>query len=186
MRRKDREMGQEFALDLIERCDYGIMSLITESGEPYGVPLSVVRGGDVFYFHSARGGKKVEALAVNNAVCITFVGAVEVTNLYSDERLKELFSNPEGVAKHISSVFTTEFESAMLFGKAELVSEKEEKVEAMRLICEKYTPDKMEYFDLAIETSYDRINVYRVVAERITAKRKKYDDSGVEMKWQRE
>ena len=55
----------------------------------------------------------------------------------------------------------------------------------MRLVCEKYTPDKMEYFDMAIKAGLSRTNVYRVEIEAITSKRKKYDSSGKEMKWGR-
>ncbi len=55
----------------------------------------------------------------------------------------------------------------------------------MRLICEKYTPNKMEYFDTAITAGLNRTNVYKVEMESISAKRKKYDSDGVEMKYGR-
>lgn len=61
-----------------------------------------------------------------------------------------------------------------------MVDEEDEKITAMRLICEKYTPDKMNYFDTAIDAGLGRTNVYRVEIESISAKRKKYDDEGVE------
>lgn len=178
-------MGREFALQVIDNSQYAVVSLADGENKPYGVPLSVVRDGDLFYFHSATQGAKVGVLSTNQEVCITFVGEVKVPDLYSKEQLDSKFSDPEKGAKYISSLFTTEFESAMVFGRASLVENKEEAVDAMRLICEKYTPDKMDYFNLAIETSWHRVNVYRVVAYEITAKRKKHDSDGVEMKWQR-
>ena len=87
--------------------------------------------------------------------------------------------------KLISSVFTTEFESAIVTGMVELVEDEQEKIGAMRLICEKYTPSKMKYFDTAIAAGLKRTNVYRVGMESVTAKRKKYDSKGVEMKYGR-
>lgn len=54
---------------------------------------------------------------------------------------------------------------------------------AMKLICKKYAPTKMKYFDTAINAGLNRTNVYAVQIEAITSKRKKYDDKGVEMKW---
>ena len=84
-----------------------------------------------------------------------------------------------------SSVFTTEYESALVKGKVCLVENEEERIEAMRLICEKYTPSKMAYFNMAIKSGLARTNVYKIVIEEITAKRKKYDKNGEEMKWGR-
>ena len=87
--------------------------------------------------------------------------------------------------KLISNVFTTEFESTIVTGVAKLVDDEDEKIGAMRLICEKYTPDKMQYFETAIVAGLNRTNVYRVKMETISAKRKKYDSEGVEMKYGR-
>lgn len=67
----------------------------------------------------------------------------------------------------------------------ELVEDEKEKIKAMRLICEKYTPEKMKYFDMAIKAGLKRTNVYKVEIEEITSKRKKYDVDGEEMKWGR-
>lgn len=55
----------------------------------------------------------------------------------------------------------------------------------MKLICEKYTPTKMDYFDLAIKAGLKRTNVYKIEIEEVKAKRKKYDINGEEMKWGR-
>lgn len=52
----------------------------------------------------------------------------------------------------------------------------------MKLICEKYIPTKMDYFDLAIKAGLKRTNVYKIEIEEIKAKRKKYDINGEEMK----
>lgn len=185
MRRKDREMGREFALDLIDRAPYGVLSVIESDGVPYGLPLSLVRKNDTLYFHSAKEGKKVESFKHNIKVCITFVGETNIPELYSDEELNE-FHTDKSKAKHlISRVFTTEYESAIILGKISLIEHSDEIIEAMRLICQKYTPSKMEYFPIAMEASFNRINVYKVTIEQITAKRKRYDKTGEEMKWGR-
>lgn len=55
----------------------------------------------------------------------------------------------------------------------------------MRLVCEKYTPGKRDYFPMAIEAGLGRANVYKIGIEEITGKRKKYDGEGKEMKWGR-
>ena len=184
MRRKDREMPLKFAHQVIDKAQYGVVSMI-DKDKPYSVPLSIVRSGDLLYFHSAKQGRKVDVLANNANVTVVFVGDKCVPENYSPDELEEMNSDASMAVKLISNVFTTEFESTIVTGVAKLVDNEEEKIAAMRLICEKYTPDKMQYFDTAIAAGLGRTNVYKVEIETISAKRKKYDSEGVEMKYER-
>lgn len=184
MRRNDREMDQAFAKKVIDKAEYGIVSMI-DGKNPYGLPLSIVRIEDTLYFHSAKEGRKVDVLAINPKVSITFVGEKTIPENYSYEELEEMNNDPSKAIQFISSVFTTEFESAIVTGEVELVNDEAEKIQIMRTVCEKYTPDKMKYFDTAINAGLHRTNVYKIKMEDITSKRKKYDDQGVEMKWAR-
>lgn len=185
MRRKDREMSKEFGIEVIDKSTYGIMSMIAEEKEPYGIPLSIVRDGDNLYFHSAMDGRKVKALQKESSVSVAFVGEKRIPENYTKEELDEIAKDESKAVLLISSVFTTEYESAVVKGEVKLVEDEEEKIKAMRLICEKYTPTKMDYFDMAIKVGLKRTNVYRIEIEEIKAKRKKYDIHGKEMKWGR-
>ncbi|MDO5036676.1 MAG: pyridoxamine 5'-phosphate oxidase family protein [Tissierellia bacterium] len=186
MRRKDREMSRDFGLDLIDRVPYGVLSLVDEDRDrAYSLPLSLVREGEVLYFHSAQAGRKVDLLAKNPQVGISFVGQVQVPENFTPEELEALAQDKQAGVKLISSVFTTEFESVFVEGEASPVADREEKIHALYLICKKYTPDKLAYFDLAISSGLPRVQVYRVDIQSLTAKRKKYDASGKEMKWGR-
>ncbi|GEM_PF-167638 len=184
MRRKDREMDREFALNIIDQSSYGVVSMI-DRGAPFGVPLSIVRSGDNLYFHSAKSGRKVAALAENKSVCVTFVGKVKIPELYTQEELKAIADDKTQPDLLGSNVFTTEFESAIVDGKVYIVTDSSEKLQALRLICEKYTPDKMDYFDAAVNSGIEVTDLYRIEIETITGKRKKFDAGGVEMKWGR-
>lgn len=42
MRRKDREMDEDFALEIADKCEYAVLSVIDNNGEPYCVPGSSV------------------------------------------------------------------------------------------------------------------------------------------------
>ncbi len=185
MRRKDRAMDKEFGFKIIDKARYGVVSMIDEEGKPYGLSLSIVRDGDSLYFHSAMGGKKVDVLKNNPNVSIIFVGDLHIPENYTKDELEEMKNDPSQAIKFISSVFTTEFESAIVTGLVKLVEDREEKIKAMKLVCQKYTPTKMEYFHTAIEAGLGRANVYSVEIDTITAKRKKYDLEGKEMKWAR-
>lgn len=185
MRRKDREMNREYAYKIIDNSKYGTVSMIDEDDEAYGIPLSIIRKEDILYFHSAMDGKKVKIFKKDPKVCIFFIGKVQVPENYTEEELNEIVKDESKAVLLISSVFTTEYESVVLKGKVELVEDEKEKIMGMRLICEKYTPSKMKYFDIAIKSGLKRTNVYRIEIEEIKSKRKKYDIHGEEMKWGR-
>lgn len=163
MRRKDRQMPEEFALAVIDKCSFAQVAMTDEKGNPYCVPLSVAGDGGSIYFHSAFEGTKTDILKRNPKVYVSCVGDVTPA----------------------TDRFTTEFESAAFSGTACEVTDIQEKIRALRLICEKYTPANMKNFDDAIAKSLDRTAVWKIRIENLTGKRKKYDKSGEEMKFGR-
>lgn len=175
MRRKDREMDVEFAKTVIDKSRFGVLSIHNSAdSRPYSVPLSIVRFENSLYFHSATEGMKVELLAQSNEARVVFVGDVHVPDLYTKNQLDQMTHDKDQTAKLISSVFTTEYESAIVEGKVYDVTEEYEKIIALKLICEKYTPDKMAYFEYAVQAGLHRTRIFRLEIDEITAKRKKY------------
>ena len=82
--------------------------------------------------------------------------------------------------------FTLQYKSAMAVGKAEVVTDKDEKIEALRAICLRFLPKHMDAFDDAIARSLERTAVVKItLTDPPTGKRKQYDKQGEEMKWQR-
>ena len=82
--------------------------------------------------------------------------------------------------------FTLQYKSAMAVGKAEMVTDRDEKIEALRTICQRFLPKHMDAFDDAIKRSIERTAVVKItLTEPPTGKRKQYDKEGEEMKWQR-
>ena len=186
MRRKDREMDKDFALSLIDKSDYGVVSIVDKNNMPYGVPLSIVRENDLLYFHSAKEGKKVELFDFEPMASIVFVGRVQVPDLYSKEELIELSKDEKNANTVVSTVFTTEFESEIVKGKVIKIDDKDQKTRVLKLICQKYTQDKMVLFDLGVQSGLDKVNIYAIKIEEVSAKRKRFDRFGKEMKWMRE
>ena len=63
VRRQDRLMDEKRAIELLKSNEYGILSMISETGEAYGVPINYVwDGGESIYNHCAQEGKKLDAL----------------------------------------------------------------------------------------------------------------------------
>ena len=185
MRRKDRQMDKEFAFEVIDKASFGVVSMVDENNEPRGLPLSIVRDENALYFHSAKDGRKVKILEKNPSVSVAFVGYVNVPKLYTNEELEKIVMDESKAGLLITSVFTTEFESAIVKGKVVLVEDEEERIKVLELVCKKYTPDKMNYFNMAIKSGIKSTNVYKIEIEEITSKRKRYDKDGQEMKWGR-
>ncbi len=166
MRRKDREMDIDFAYSIIDKADYGSLATINEDNTPYSVPISFVRKENIIYIHSATEGTKIKNMRNNPEVSMSFVGDINIP--FPDEKAS--------VGIKPTDVFTTEFESAVIFGTASLVDNANEKILALRLLCEKYTPDNMGFFKDAIKDSIELTNVIRIEIRKITGKRNKVNN----------
>ena len=68
MRRKDRAVSREEALEALRQGEYGVLSTIGPDGELYGVPLSYALLDEAVYFHCAREGRKLDNLACGDFV----------------------------------------------------------------------------------------------------------------------
>lgn len=149
MRRKDREKDEAFALELLKNCEYATLATADiETSGAYCVTISQVLEGKTLYFHCAPEGKKIDNIEKNPNVCISCVGK---TNLVPDK-------------------FSTEFESAVAFGTCTKVESDEEKIHALRLVCEKYALSNMENFEKAAVGSLGRTSVYKVELAQVTGK----------------
>ena len=60
IRRKDRAIEEAEAFDLLNQCEYGILSTVDQSGQPYAVPLNYAFKDNCIYFHSAQHGHKID------------------------------------------------------------------------------------------------------------------------------
>ena len=150
VRRKDRARPAEFAWGVVDACEYAFLAMTAEDGTPYGILLTIVREGNCIYFHSALEGRKVDCLRRQPRVCLTCVGDTEI----QQDR------------------FTTRYASAVAFGLAEEVTDEEEKVAALRLLCQRHTPDNMAQFEEAAARSLARTGVWKITVEEITGKEK--------------
>jgi len=151
MRRKDREKTVDFALEVADKCAYSVMATVNQDGSPYCIPLSMAREGEYLYFHCAKEGHKTDNLRNNSRVCVSCVGNV----------------------KPFSDDFSTEYESAVIFGTASEVTDSEEKIRALRLICERYTPEHIAFFEEAIKRGLDVTGVWKIHIEEINGKARK-------------
>ena len=168
MRRKKQSLTEEQIHAVIKRNTYGVLSLSDQDGQPYGVPLNYVYADGSFYFHCALEGEKLDCIAHCPMVFLSAVTKCAPTVGPKDGN------------------FTLQYKSATAVGKAELVTDREEKIEGLRVICQRFLPKHMDAFDAAIARSLERTAVVRItLTEPPVGKRKQYDKEGEEMTWGR-
>jgi uncharacterized protein len=147
LRRKDRALPLEGALELLNRGEYGILSTISADGSPYGVPVSYCVVDDAVYFHCAIEGHKLENLVFEPRVSFCVVGATEV----------------------LPDQFATRYESVIVSGTAEevFVSEKQR---ALETLLTKYSSDFMPEGLCYIESKWERTRVFKFSVAVISGK----------------
>lgn len=172
-------MKEEFGYEVIDASAYGVVSSFGE--EMVSIPLSIVRENRSLYFHCAVTGEKVSAFSSHPKVKAVFVSHAKVPQLFSKEEIEK-----EVAEGHFSflglNVYTTEFSSAIAEGTITEVTDEREMRHALMLLCQKYTPDSLEWVDLAMEHGIKRLKIYRIDMEKLTAKRKMFDQSRRECK----
>ena len=138
-------MSAEWALEVFDKAPFITVSMTGADGNPYGLPLSLVRTDEkTFWFHCATEGKKLDILKANPRV---FLSAVT--------KCRPLRGPKDGS-------FTLEFQSATAIGMAEIVEDENEKKEALRAICQRFLPQQMEGFEEAVSRSLHRTAVVRI------------------------
>ena len=152
VRRQDRLLDEPSSKELLETAKYGILSMKAENEGVYAVPISYAwDGSQSIYFHCAPEGRKLRCLALSNRVAFTIVG----------------------IEKVIPEKFTTLYESILLEGIASTGLPEDEKMKALELLIDKYSPEFKEKGMKYSEKSFDRTEVIKLQIERWSGKSKK-------------
>jgi len=147
IRRADRALSLEQAMEILFKGEFGILSTVSSDGQPYGVPVSYCYSDNLLYFHCAVEGHKLENLAANNSVSFCVVGETEI----------------------LPDKFATRYESAIVFGKAyELTGN--EKLSGLTELLKKYSQDFLEKGQLYIESNAEKTRVYKIEVVALSGK----------------
>ena len=150
IRRQDRLLDEERAMEIIKEGEYGVLSMQAEDGEgAYGIPVSYVwdRGNSI-YIHCAPAGKKLRCIDACHKVSFCIVGKTKV----------------------IPDKFTTAYESVVLDCTAHRSLHEAERMSALSLLLSKYCPnDKIRGIEQA-NRSFARTEIIRLDIGRISAK----------------
>ena len=153
MRRHERALAEAEAREILARADHGVLATAGEDGWPYAVPLNHVLVGDALYVHCALEGHKLENIAHEERISYCAVASATV----------------------VPSLFSTLYECAIVFGRAALVTDPDEKRRALKLLTERFCgqgAEQDERFEKHLEQNENgsRTAVICIQIERITGK----------------
>lgn len=147
MRRSAQQLGQSECEELLRREKRGVLAVLGDDAYPYAVPLNFVYEDGALYFHCAREGHKIDAVASHPkaSFCVHDDGVLEEGSWWY----------------HVRSVIA--------FGRIARVTDEDEVACALRLIGTKYFPPS-EDIEAEIVRSIKRVAVLKLSIEHLTGK----------------
>ena len=147
LRRKDRQTDDEMISDILDKGEYGVLSVLGDNGYPYGVPVNYTYFNNCIYFHCAKSGHKLDAIKANNKVSFCVITDTEL----------------------LPEEFSTKYKSVIAFGTAAEVKEEEKKTSLMKLI-EKYSGGYLEKGRDYVNKEHSGTIIIKISIDYITGK----------------
>ncbi len=151
VRRRNRCLTQEEALEVLLATDHAVLSTVDAAGIPYGVPVSPVYVDGKIYFHglSLAGGRRADNIAANPNVSLCFI--------QKQTTLQEHYS--------------VDYASAIVSGRAHRVTDPGECQVALEALCRRHCPDRpVEEWRAEIRKHAKATGVWRIDIDSITGK----------------
>ena len=151
IRRQDRLLDAASAHRLLNEGEWGTLSMVDAEGRAYAVPVNFVYDGNsAIYIHCAPEGRKMRAIMAHPDISFCVVGNVQLQ----------------------PGLFTTEYESIIIEGKARIVHNDDERREALRRFIAKYSPLYIDKGVTYAEKSFHRVSILRIETDCMSGKQK--------------
>ena len=148
MRRKRQQLSEEESIGILQRATSGTLALLGDNGYPYAIPISYVYSDGKLYFHSALSGHKVDAIRNYDKASFCVIDKDDVK----------------------PKKYTTFFRSVIAFGKIHIIEDETEKLEAAKLLGDRYNPNQEVALQKEIESGLSRMLAIRFDIEHLTGK----------------
>lgn len=136
--------------NIVDKCDVCFIGMSDENNKPYVLPFNFGYENGIIYFHTGPGGLKLDILAKNPNVCVSFS---------TDHKL--FFRNEQ-----VACSYGMQYRSVVATGKVEFVEDYDEKIDCMNIIMRKYTAKDFPYNKPAI----DNLVIFMLKPEKIEGK----------------
>lgn len=148
MRRKNRELPYEECIEILTNEPRGVLAVLGDYDYPYTVPMTHVFVDGKIYFHGAQTGHKNDAIKKHDKVSYCVMD--------------------KGVKAKDSWWYT--FKSVVVFGKIRTLTDKDEKIEKLTYLGDKFFPTHEETVS-EINRLLDKTEVFEITIDYISGKR---------------
>lgn len=148
MRRFRQQLSEEECLHILNSGKDGVLAVHGDDGYPYTVPLNYIYLNGAVYIHCAKSGHKLDAIKRNCKVSFCVVSENEI----------------------LQPKYTTLYKSVIVFGKAEIIEDKDEMYSAVKAIAEKYCPDFKDGIENEIKREWDLLCMVKINPDHISGK----------------
>ena len=148
MRRARQQLDRKDCLAVLDRGTSGVLALSDPDGYPYAVPLSYVHQDGKLWFHSAKTGHKLEAIAHCSKASFCVIDRDQV----------------------VPQEFTTYFRSVIAFGTIRVLEDPQQIRTAIRTLSDKYSPVGEELREAEIDRFWSALTVLELEIEHLSGK----------------
>lgn len=148
IRRKNRELPYEECIEILTNEPRGVLAVLGDYDYPYTVPMTHVFVDGKIYFHGAQTGHKNDAIKKHDKVSYCVMD--------------------KGVKAKDSWWYT--FKSVVVFGKIRTLTDKDEKIEKLTYLGDKFFPTHEETVS-EINRLLDKTEVFEITIDHISGKR---------------
>ena len=149
MRRFKQQISEEKCIQILKEQPRGVLSMIGDSGYPYGIPLDhwYSEKDHKLYFHCAKVGHKIDAVSACDKVSYCVMD--------------------EGWRK--DGEWALNINSVVVFGRIHIVEDDQKKREICAGLCRKFTDDEA-YLQKELDSSFSRVCCLALTIEHMTGK----------------
>lgn len=148
MRRSKQILSQADSIAILEKATSGVLAVAGDDDYPYAVPLSFVYADGKIFFHCAKSGHKLDAIARNNKVSFCIIDEDQI----------------------VPEEYTTYFRSVIAFGKARILEEEGEKRRAIEKLAAKYSPNQEEGRLKEIDDQISHMCMVEITVDHLSGK----------------
>ncbi len=145
---KDRIVNKERVIEIMKKGLFGVLSTIGKDGYPYGVPLNYTFLNNCICFHCAQEGHKLDNIDFNNKVSFCVVTKSDV----------------------LANEFDTDYESAIAFGKATVITDNSDKKDILLSVLNKYSADYLKAGNSYMKKYWDKTKVIKIQIDHLSGK----------------
>ncbi|MGI6733276.1 MAG: pyridoxamine 5'-phosphate oxidase family protein [Anaerovoracaceae bacterium] len=149
MRRKKQLLSNEECVEILKSCSTGILAVNGDDGYPYTVPLNYTYEDGKLSFHCAVEGHKMDAIKRDDKVSFCVIEMDKV----------------------VPQTFSTDYRSVVVFGRARVITEDNERRVVLEKLIDKYSAGYEEEGQREIEKDWNRVALVEINIEHMTGKK---------------